>query len=181
MRKPGDPVAPKTGNESDQLKQKIQQVIKAAATANAELRERGFLSAGTSGGQGAAAAGSSPGPTVLEQMERARLIEDINAPSFSQQAFVSRRDQANKKEASGASKEVDNHAAAIFGSFESLVAAAKEVVPLSNWREKPELLIHDSLREAAEVKMERWRKKLAAERRKRLNGATGSGLVRADM
>ncbi|XP_077554381.1 uncharacterized protein LOC144169213 isoform X2 [Haemaphysalis longicornis] len=166
VRKPGDPVAPKTGNESDQLKQKIQQVIKAA---------------GTSGGQGAAAAGSSPGPTVLEQMERARLIEDINAPSFSQQAFVSRRDQANKKEASGASKEVDNHAAAIFGSFESLVAAAKEVVPLSNWREKPELLIHDSLREAAEVKMERWRKKLAAERRKRLNGATGSGLVRADM
>lgn len=180
MKKPGDPVAPKTGNESEQLKQKIQQVIKAAATASAELRERGFLSAGSSGGQGAAAASSSPGPTVLEQMERARLIEDINAPSFSQQAFVSRRDQA-KKDVPGASKEVDNHAAAIFGSFESLVAAAKEVVPLSNWREKPELLIHDSLREAAEVKMERWRKKLAAERRKRLNGATGSGLVRSDM
>lgn len=174
-------MAPKTGNESEQLKQKIQQVIKAAATASAELRERGFLSAGTSGGQGAGASGISSGPTVLEQMERARLIEDINAPSFSQQAFVSRRDQANKKDGPGASKEMDNHAAAIFGSFESLVAAAKEVVPLSNWREKPELLIHDSLREAAEVKMERWRKKLAAERRKRLNGATGSGLVRTDM
>ncbi|KAK8760819.1 hypothetical protein V5799_027910 [Amblyomma americanum] len=177
VRKPGDPVAPKTGNEADQLKQKIQQVIKAAANANAELRERGLLPSGSSK---EAAATSSSSPSVMEQMERARLIDDINAPSFSQQAFVSRRDHC-KKDAASSSKEVDNHAAAIFGSFESLMAASKEVVPLSNWREKPELLIHESLKEAPEVKLERWRKKLAAERRKRLNGATTGGLVRTDI
>lgn len=42
-------------------------------------------------------------------------------------------------------KEVDDHTAAIFGSLETLVAANKEVVPLCNWREKPELLVHDNV------------------------------------
>ncbi|KAH7961281.1 hypothetical protein HPB52_006674 [Rhipicephalus sanguineus] len=141
VRKPGDPLPSRTGNETDKLKQKIQQVIKAAATANAELRERGLLPSGSSK-EGAAGSGASTPPSVLEQLERARLIDDINAPSFSQQSFVSRREHGKKDSAAGTSKVVDNHAAAIFGSFESLVSAAKEVVPLSNWREKPELLIH---------------------------------------
>lgn len=170
---------PKTGNEADKLKQKIQQVIKAAATANAELRERGLLPSGSSK-EGAAGSGASTPPSVLEQLERARLIDDINAPSFSQQSFVSRRDHVKKDSAASSSKIVDNHAAAIFGSFESLISAAKEVVPLSNWREKPELLIHPKLKEQTEVKLERWRKKLAAERRKRVNGTTTSGLVHDD-
>lgn len=179
MRKPGDPLPSRSGNETDKLKQKIQQVIKAAATANAELRERGLLPSGSSK-EGAAGSGASTPPSVLEQLERARLIDDINAPSFSQQSFVSRREHGKKDSAAGISKVVDNHAAAIFGSFESLVSAAKEVVPLSNWREKPELLIHPKLKEATEVKLERWRKKLAAERRKRVNGTTTSGLVLND-
>ncbi|KAH6938757.1 hypothetical protein HPB50_012416 [Hyalomma asiaticum] len=146
------------------------------ATANAELRERGLLPSGSSK-EGAAGSGASTPPSVLEQLERARLIDDINAPSFSQQSFVSRRDHVKKDSAASSSKVVDNHAAAIFGSFESLISAAKEVVPLSNWREKPELLIHPKLKEPTEVKLERWRKKLAAERRKRVNGTTTSGLV----
>uniref|UniRef100_L7LX57 Putative splicing factor sc35 n=1 Tax=Rhipicephalus pulchellus TaxID=72859 RepID=L7LX57_RHIPC len=179
VRKPGDPLPSRTGNESDKLKQKIQQVIKAAATANAELRVRGLLPSGSSK-EGAAGSGASTPPSVLEQLERARLIDDINAPSFSQQSFVSRREHGKKDSAAGSSKVVDNHAAAIFGSFESLVSAAKEVVPLSNWREKPELLIHPKLKEVTEVKLERWRKKLAAERRKRVNGTTTTGLLQND-
>ncbi|XP_037285343.2 uncharacterized protein LOC119178252 [Rhipicephalus microplus] len=179
VRKPGDPLPSRTGNETDKLKQKIQQVIKAAATANAELRERGLLPSGSSK-EGAAGSGTSTPPSVLEQLQRARLIDDINAPSFSQQSFVSRREHGKKDSVSGTSKVVDNHTAAIFGSFESLVSAAKEVVPLSNWREKPELLIHPKLKEATEVKLERWRKKLAAERRKRINGTTTSGLMHND-
>ncbi|XP_037562493.1 serine/arginine repetitive matrix protein 1-like [Dermacentor silvarum] len=181
VRRPGDPLPPKTGNETDQLKQKIQQVIKAAATASAELRERGLLPTGSSKEGAATESGTNTPPSVLEQLERARLIDDINAPSFSQQSFVSRREHGKKDTAASTSKVVDNHAAAIFGSFESLMAAAKEVVPLSNWREKPDLLIHPNLKEAPEVKLERWRKKLAAERRKRVNGTTAGGLVRGDL
>ncbi|KAL1439086.1 hypothetical protein MTO96_047547 [Rhipicephalus appendiculatus] len=153
----GDPLPSRTGNETDKLKQKIQQVIKAAATANAELRERGLLPSG-SNKEGAAGSGASTPPS----------------------SFVSRREHGKKDSAASTSKVVDNHAAAIFGSFETLVSAAKEVVPLSNWREKPELLIHPKLKEATEVKLERWRKKLAAERRKRVNGTTTSGLLHND-
>ncbi|CAN7941253.1 unnamed protein product [Ixodes hexagonus] len=158
-------------SDADRLKLKIQQVMKAAANANAELSKKGLLPKGSSGSQ------ASTPPTMQEQLERARMIEDINAPSFSQQAFVSR---AGKKDG-GTVKEVDNHAAAIFGSLETLVAANKEVVPLCNWRENPELLVHENLMESSEAKLERWRKKLAADRRKRLNGVSlTGGLVRTD-
>lgn len=160
----------RNASDADRLKLKIQQVMKAAATANAELSKKGLLS------KGAGSQASTP-PTMLEQLERARMIEDINAPSFSQQVFVPR---ANKKDGSTL-KEVDNHTAAIFGSLETLVAANKEVVPLCNWREKPELLVHDNLMESSETKLERWRKKLAAERRKRINGVSPGGLVRTDV
>lgn len=156
-------------NDADRLKLKIQQVMKAAANANAELSKKGLLPKGSSNQ-------TSTPPTMQEQLERARMIEDINAPSFSQQVFVSR---AGKKDG-GSLKEVDNHTAAIFGSLETLVAANKEVVPLCNWREKPELLVHDNLMESSEAKLERWRKKLAAERRKRINGVSLGGLARTD-
>ncbi|KAM7302120.1 hypothetical protein ISCGN_017637 [Ixodes scapularis] len=156
-------------NDADRLKLKIQQVMKAAANANAELSKKGLLPKGASNQ-------TSTPPTMQEQLERARMIEDINAPSFSQQVFVSR---AGKKDG-GSLKEVDNHTAAIFGSLETLVAANKEVVPLCNWREKPELLVHDNLMESSEAKLERWRKKLAAERRKRINGVSLGGLARTD-
>uniref|UniRef100_V5I294 Putative transcriptional coactivator caper rrm superfamily n=1 Tax=Ixodes ricinus TaxID=34613 RepID=V5I294_IXORI len=167
-------------NDADRLKLKIQQVMKAAGTnenaqrgrksnASAELSKKGLLPKGSSNQ-------TSTPPTMQEQLERARMIEDINAPSFSQQVFVSR---AGKKDG-GSLKEVDNHTAAIFGSLETLVAANKEVVPLCNWREKPELLVHDNLMESSEAKLERWRKKLAAERRKRINGVSLGGLARTD-
>uniref|UniRef100_A0A131XUB9 Putative splicing factor sc35 n=1 Tax=Ixodes ricinus TaxID=34613 RepID=A0A131XUB9_IXORI len=156
-------------NDADRLKLKIQQVMKAAANASAELSKKGLLPKGSSNQ-------TSTPPTMQEQLERARMIEDINAPSFSQQVFVSR---AGKKDG-GSLKEVDNHTAAIFGSLETLVAANKEVVPLCNWREKPELLVHDNLMESSEAKLERWRKKLAAERRKRINGVSLGGLARTD-
>lgn len=147
---------------------KIQQVIKAAANANAELREKGLL------GEESVNVGA---PTIAEQIERAKIIDEINAPSFSQQAFVSRK----KDEKKDTSKEVDEHTAAIFGSLESLVLATKEVVPLCNWREKPELLVHENLMESLDAKIERWCKKLAAERRKRVNGATLGHMSRADL
>ncbi|KAL3216883.1 hypothetical protein MRX96_032758 [Rhipicephalus microplus] len=146
VRKPGDPLPSRTGNETDKLKQKIQQVIKAAATANAELRERGLLPSGSSK-EGAAGSGTSTPPSVLEQLQRARLIDDINAP---------------------------------------LLQPAVLCFPQGTWKkgfcvwEKPELLIHPKLKEATEVKLERWRKKLAAERRKRINGTTTSGLMHND-
>lgn len=147
--------------------------MQAAAIASAELREKGLLSKGSPGG-------TNTPPTVQEQMERAKMIEDINAPSFSQQAFVSKR-KDEKKDGSAASKEMDPHSAAIFGSLESLVAASKDVVPLCNWREKPELLVHENLMENAEAKLDRWKKKLAAERRKRINGVALGSLSRTDL
>uniref|UniRef100_A0A2R5LE72 Putative transcriptional coactivator caper rrm superfamily protein n=1 Tax=Ornithodoros turicata TaxID=34597 RepID=A0A2R5LE72_9ACAR len=161
---------PKNISDSDRLKMKIQQVIKAAANANAELREKGLLSED-------AARAKLAAPSVSEQIERAKIIDEINAPSFSQQAFVSRR----KDEKKDSNKEVDEHTAAIFGSFESLVSATKEVVPLCNWREKPELLVHENLLESQEIKIERWCKKLAAERRKRVNGVALGHMARADL
>ncbi|KAL1439087.1 hypothetical protein MTO96_047547 [Rhipicephalus appendiculatus] len=150
----GDPLPSRTGNETDKLKQKIQQPRPMQSCASVVS-------------------------SLLAPTRRARL-EAVPALRPVQQSFVSRREHGKKDSAASTSKVVDNHAAAIFGSFETLVSAAKEVVPLSNWREKPELLIHPKLKEATEVKLERWRKKLAAERRKRVNGTTTSGLLHND-
>lgn len=149
---------------------KIQQVIKAAAIANAELREKGLLSE-------EAAQLRLATPSMSEQLERAKIIDEINAPSFTQQSFTSRR----KDEKKDPSRDMDEHTAAIFGSLECLANATKEVVPLCNWREKPELLVHENLLESTESKLDRWRKKLSAERRKRINGVALGHLVRADI
>lgn len=147
----------------DILKQKVQQAIKAAANASAELREKGLLSDVT------------PLTTsISDQLKRSQAIDDINAQSFVQQEFISSR-QTNKTitPKSEDTFDKDSHMSAIFGLAAPKLglnanSADASIKKLESWKENPEMLVHESLFVDQTGKQERWLKKLFMMRKKQI-------------
>jgi len=114
--------------------------------------------------------------SISEQMERARMIDEINESGFSQQVFVSNKNDSipssGKNNDESKTSVSDAHANAMFGttSLEEFLAMQNKNPPkLTDYKTKPELLIHENLFNNREARLEKWRKKLQNDRRKFLS------------
>lgn len=168
--------------EEEVLKLKLQQALKAAANADAELREKGLLQNTITTTISTATTTTitnnqnqkSNIASVADQIKRVHAIEEINSPNFTQHSFVSGHSttKSEKSDNNG-----DIHTAAMFGL--SVYHPLSTEIPVSNtgmnksmrdvWKNDPEKLAHENLFEDLEVKTERWKKKLIALRRKKIN------------
>lgn len=133
--------------------------MKAAANADAELREKGLLSE-------AAREKKSPEKpdevSVADQIKRAQIIDEINSSEFVQKEFISSSQWGeNKTEVNPSSTSVN-----------AVVTVPSDVnfKVDDSWKTNPEILAHPKLFEDPEAKMKKWVTKLAAIRQKKLNG-----------
>lgn len=153
----------------EQLKIKMQLALKAAAEADAQLREKGILPAGNETKEKAVTA--APLLTVQEQISRAQAIDVINAPEFQPQEFKSKK--SLPKGSSLVNSPADDHSTAIFGSNMESKVIEDRIVTKPNVildRLVRDQLVHENLFADATAKQERWVKKLYSMRQRRLNG-----------
>ncbi|XP_022656420.1 luc7-like protein 3 isoform X2 [Varroa destructor] len=87
-------------------------------------------------------------PTVQNEAERLRAIESINNAGFSQQNFLSKRSQQPTKADEGIGSAGDAHVSAMFGTTsleEFLAAQAKKPPKLTDYKDTPDLLLHENV------------------------------------
>uniref|UniRef100_T1IW16 Uncharacterized protein n=1 Tax=Strigamia maritima TaxID=126957 RepID=T1IW16_STRMM len=162
----------------DQLKMKMQLALKAAADADALLRQQGLLTAKAKewGRNSEQDNTKLPKPenkwpkepplSVKEQIDRAKALEEINAPEFQSQAFVSGIPLSVL--AKETERVFDTHDSAIFGGVTdpNLMTVPK---PAASSASKNVCIAHENLFANIEMKEEKWIKKLMLMRQRKLN------------
>jgi len=132
--------------------------LKAAAEADAQLREKGVL---TSRNRPTKEKTSEP-LSFQEQINRSDAINQINAPGFAPQDFISNADKLQTNDPSGSSAtdlfSYDNQQA----NKSSITATMEKLVQCE--------LAHENLFANKELRQEKWVRRLYTMRQKRLNG-----------
>lgn len=148
--------------------------LKAAAEADAQLRQKGILPPGGKkpdlNSKDKLPSAKAEERTVQEQFYRAQAIDSINAAGFEPQAFISDRSLPRAK---NATSHPDDHSAVIFGSNLESKAVENRVKLTPNAvldQLMKDQLIHENLFADMAAKQERWVRKLYNMRQKRLNG-----------
>lgn len=135
--------------------------MKAAANADAELREKGLLSE-TFQEKKSPEKPEEASVSIVDQIKRAQIIDEINSSEFVQKEFISSSQWGkNKTEVNSSSTSV-NVVVTVPGDVNFKVD--------DSWKANPEKLAHPNLFDDPEVKMKKWVTKLAAIRQKKLNG-----------
>ncbi|XP_013415498.1 serine/Arginine-related protein 53-like [Lingula anatina] len=142
---------------AEQNKIRLQMALKAAADADNKLKAQGLIE------------GRTRAMELTDQLERQKAIEEIEEQGFVPQSFTS----GSSKDTTVQQKQ-GAHESAIFGrSYSSFTSVKKEPNTETTgkivYRDTGSLL-HPSLCVSAEEKMERWKKKVAEYRRKKLEG-----------
>lgn len=161
----------------EQLKLKMQLALKAAADADAALREQGILL-----GKGKAwnyeeeeeklASTRLPQLSGIEQMDRAKALDAINAPGFQQASFRTGSKSVTPSQA-GDKLSLGNHDAAMFGvgtdpnipGIDGFGIAAPTNIVIDK-----DSIAHENLFVDSSIKEERWIRKLMFMRQRKLNG-----------
>ncbi|GAB6028246.1 hypothetical protein CHUAL_002433 [Chamberlinius hualienensis] len=153
----------KNMSPEEQLKSKMQMALKAAAEADAQLREKGILPNGricinsvkdtipvptTSNG--------ADNLTIQEQINRVQAIDLINAPGFAPQEFYSDR-------------QVSNHGSTDHSNYDAQLTTKLLGNPVIEKLMQNELA-HENLFADKEIRQEKWVRKLYTMRLKKLNG-----------
>ncbi|XP_064639140.1 arginine/serine-rich coiled-coil protein 2-like [Lineus longissimus] len=139
---------------------RMQLALKAADAANEKLKAQGVLAG--------AAASSTLAPSVADQLNRAKIIEDIESDGFRPVSFKSGvpiKPKKSKSNGNGVSDEM-SHEMAMFGTGNAPV----DLDTMIKKRIESDALLGNILYEDMETKMKRWVQKLTMMRRQNLEG-----------
>lgn len=143
--------------------------LKAAADADAQLREQGVLT-GQFGGRkwepDDVDKEQQPVRSFKEQLDRAKAIDEINAPGFDAKPFMTGTILTPSAEEE--KEKLEHHDAAIFGTNPNVESRISDKLDLSDLDK--DNIAHENFFIDPAIKEERWIKKLMNMRQRQLNG-----------